>query len=113
MSFLDPMVFGTLGRGAVEVDMLDGDYTLTETEASAAIVVVGDTTAQTAQRALKLPNVTKIEDAYAKFVQNDNGATYDVEVIDEAGGDSVNVADGKGAWVWVTTSGVRRMTADV
>ena len=113
MAFLDNMVFGTLGRGAVELDMLDADYVPTESEVASAIIVIGTTTNQTATRSLVLPNVPRLVDAYAKFVQNDNGAGFAVLVIDEAGGSSVSIADTKGAWVWVTTTGVRRMTADV
>lgn len=112
MSFLDPMVFGTLGRGAKPIDMMNSDYTLTDDEASGAILVNTSTTPQTAVRKMKLPTVSTAGDAYAKYVQNDNGAGWAVQVIDQAGGTSVNIADTKGAWVWVTTTGVRRMTAD-
>ncbi len=112
MSFLDTLVFGTLGRGAVELDMLNATYVLTEAEAAFAILVNGDTTAMTAGRTLKLPNVARMEDAYMKFVRNDNGAGFAVTVIDETGGTSVAIADARGAWVWVTPTGVRRMTAD-
>ncbi len=113
MSFLDTMVFGTLGRGAVEIDMLNADYVLSEAEIASAVIVNGSTTPMMADRQLVLPNVSQYSDAYAKFVQNDNGGGFDVEVIDEAAGSSVSVADGSGAWVWVTPTGVRRMTADV
>lgn len=93
-------------------DMGDADYTASPNDYVAFDMTNINLTVMTADRTLKLPNATNAR-AYSKFVRNTNGGGFNVIVQDVAGGTTVTIADGFGAWVGIHAAGAYRKSADV
>lgn len=93
------------------VDMNNANYTLGATEYSRTVIKVTSTTNFTAARTLTFPAPADADHAYCKFVRNTQLGAFAVTCSTGAG-TSVGIAQGRGAWMLFTTTGVVRMTAD-
>lgn len=99
-------------HGESTFNMGDANYTATPNDYVMTVMTNGTLTVMTAARTLKLPNATNAR-AYSKFVRNANGGGFNLIVQDVAGGTTVTIADGFGAWVGIHAAGAFRMSANV
>ncbi len=98
-------------HGSVSVNMNNANKTLAASEFALQVIKVTSSTNFSANRTLTFPAVASDDLAYMKFVRNTQSGAFAV-ICSTGAGAAIQIAQGRGAWILVDSTGVIRMTAD-